>query len=459
MSFVILLYFAAGFLLLLFLCLLAVSAFIEKRPRAVVVTAGIIMVFELVWFGTYFWLEPPFYILLVPLAAVTSFVFLFFMRLGESPPLASKAVTERVDQRDVVFAREEYRPGTEKYRIYYNLRPENKDIDDRMRDLPELLKPGGRYYDPNLSPQIDAVFDEIEKLTTAVDGDVAESREDDSAEANTRTVKAMVRKQGAVAVGVTELNPMYVYSHVGRGPETWSAPIVNTHRYAIMFALEMDYYNVETAPHLPITGESARQYLIGSKISIALAAYIRSLGYPARAHVAGSNYQIMLPPVAQDAGLGELGRLGYLISPKYGPRVRLGAVTTDLPLLTDKPITFGVRDFCEKCLKCAVNCPSGAIPRGDRETVRGVEKWPLNVERCIHYWRRIGTDCGLCMKVCPFSHPPTLVHNLVRAGVRRSSFARTVSAWGDDLFYGRKVRYERYSEMEQPSQSVTGPNT
>jgi ferredoxin len=75
--------------------------------------------------------------------------------------------------------------------------------------------------------------------------------------------------------------------------------------------------------------------------------------------------------------------------------------------------------------------------------VRGVEKWPLRVEQCLRYWRLAGTDCGLCMKVCPFSHPPTLVHNIVRAGVRRSSFARTVSLRGDDLFYGRNVNYPR----------------
>ncbi|MBN1211302.1 MAG: reductive dehalogenase [candidate division Zixibacteria bacterium] len=448
MTVVVFLYFAVGFLLLLFLALLAVSSLIEKRPRAVVVCALLIIVVELVWFGCYFWLEPPFYILLVFLVALTGFILLFFMPLGESRPLKIGDIIQKVDERDIIFAREEYQPGTEKYEKYYDLRPENKDIDDRMRRFPELLQPGGRFFDPVGSPQIDAVFDEIEKLTFEVDGEIAERRVEVKPDKITRQIKGMVLEQGATAVGVAKLNPMYVYSHVGRGPEPWGSPIVNSHRYAIMFALEMDYYQVETAPHLPITGESARQYLIGAEISIALAAYIRSLGYPAQAHIAGSNYQIMLPPVAQDAGLGELGRLGYLISPELGPRVRLGAVTTNLPLLTDKPITFGVQDFCEKCLKCADNCPSGAIPRGGRVNVRGVEKWPLTVEKCIHYWRHIGTDCGLCMKVCPFSHPPTLVHNIIRTGLRRSSFARAVSARGDDLFYGKKVSYERFSDME-----------
>jgi ferredoxin len=71
--------------------------------------------------------------------------------------------------------------------------------------------------------------------------------------------------------------------------------------------------------------------------------------------------------------------------------------------------------------------------------VRGVEKWQLDIEKCYHYWRVIGTDCGLCMKVCPFSHPDNLIHNILRAGIKRSSFARSVSLLGDGLFYGKEV--------------------
>ena len=69
-----------------------------------------------------------------------------------------------------------------------------------------------------------------------------------------------------------------------------------------------------------------------------------------------------------------------------------------------------------------------------------MKKWLLEVESCLMYWRAIGTDCGLCMKVCPFSHPGNLVHNLIRAGIARSAVARRLSLWGEDVFYGRKAR-------------------
>jgi len=309
--------------------------------------------------------------------------------------------------------------------------------------LPELLGPGGRYYDPERSKQIKAAFRTIQTLTTQVDGKVSANKTGGDPSTITAEIKELVGRMGADEVGVTRLNKMFVYSHVGRGPEPWGKPIELGHKFAVVFTLEMSYDRVQQAPDLPITEESALQYLRGATISVSLARYIRNLGYPARAHISDSNYQVMLPPVAHDAGLGELSRMGYLISRKFGARVRLGAVTTDLPLVPDRPVVFGVQDFCATCLKCAENCPSAAIPRGGKTTVRGVEKWQLNVEQCLWFWRVAGTDCGLCMHICPYSHPPTFVHNVVRAGVRHAAFARRVSIWGDDFFYGRRVRLKR----------------
>lgn len=386
---------------------------------------------------------PSGYVLAFPLVTIAVLAILFFGPVGSHKSLYIGKIDLKVDERDTIFAREEYFSGIEKYEKYYTMRPEYKTIDDEIRKLPELLELGGLYYDPERSHNIRSIFTMIKDWTTRVDGEVSQTRiEIDPAEMSGK-VKELVRRLGADAVGIAELNPMYVYSHVGRGPENWGAPIENNHQFAIAYSLEMDYAHVEAAPDLPITEESVLQYLRGAQISISLAQYIRALGYPARSHISGSNYQIMLTPVAHDAGLGELGRCGYLISPKFGARVRLGAITTDLPLVPDKPISFGVQDFCEKCLKCATNCPTGAIEKGSKTVVRGVEKWPLDAEKCILYWRAVGTDCGLCMKVCPFSHPPTFVHNLVRAGIDRSAFARTVSAYGDELFYGKKVNYYR----------------
>lgn len=432
------LYLIVGGLVCILLELLSISSLKENQLRGATRSSTLFIAFALLWFGSYFVFSPPDTVLAVAVAAVLVFVGLFFMPTGRVRRMKIGPVTERYDERDVIFSREEYEPGSEKYEQYYSRRPEYKTVDDKMRTLPELLEPGGRYYDPVVSKKIDSIFEQIEKLTTSVDGPTANSRADVDAAKMTLAIKRKLLDLGADEAGIAELNPMFVYSHVGRGPEKWGDPITNNHRFVIAFTLEMRYDAVQTAPGLPITGETADRYLLAARISIELAEYIRSLGYPARAHISGSNYQVILPAVAHDAGLGELGRIGYLISPKFGARIRLGAVTTDLPLVPDKPVSFGVQDFCAKCMKCSTCCPSNAIPSENTSDVRGVGKWPLNVEQCLHYWRLIGTDCGICMKVCPYSHPPTLVHNLVRTGIRRSAFARSVSVMGDDFLYGKK---------------------
>ncbi len=431
---------AAGAAVCLFFALFAVDSIRERKPRASAVSAALVVAFGILWFGGSALLHLQGWLLYLPPMLLLMFAVFFYAPIGEGRSIRIEASNERVDERDVIFAREEYHPGTEKYEIYYSMRPELKEIDDRMRGLPELLEPGGRYFDPVRSSFSSAIFDIIRSLGVSVDGEVHAARIEVDPGEMTQAIKGHALCLGADDVGVANLNPAYIYTNVGRGPEPWGSPIVNDHRFVIVFDVEMNYDTVEQAPYLPITEESATKYLHVAMISISLARYIRRMGYPARAHIAGSNYQIMLPPVAYEAGLGELGRLGYLISPRFGPRIRLGAVTTDLPLIPDKPIEFGVQDFCEKCFKCAIQCPSGSIPGTARGSVRGVEKWQLDIESCMHYWRKIGTDCGLCMRVCPFSHPRSLVHKLIRKGIRKSSFARWISVHGDNVFYGKRIR-------------------
>jgi ferredoxin len=439
MGFSFLFFLIAGVIISLFWGLFSISSVIERKQRAALLSACLLAAFCGIWFGGLVFLFPDNHIMTVVLILTVVLTLLFFLPIGKTKVQQVGKLTQKVDERDVIFAREEYLPGTEKYDLYYAARPENREIDDKIRQLPELLTPGGKYYDPIRSAYVESQFEIQKDLVDDVDGPVSSRRQTIDAKEASGIVKRMAFHLGADSVGIARLNPYHVYSHVGRGPEPWGAEIKNEHPYAVAFAVEMDYHKVEEAPGIGISEETARQYAQVQRISIVLAEFIRQLGYPARAHIPGSNYQVMLPPVAYDAGLGEIGRLGYLISPRFGARLRLGGVTTEIPLEPDEPIRFGVQDFCEKCKKCAHNCPPGAIPFGSKTVVRGIEKWQIGTERCYHYWRVIGTDCGLCMKVCPFSHPDRLVHNILRRGIKRSSFARSVSVFGDDLLYGKRI--------------------
>jgi reductive dehalogenase len=146
----------------------------------------------------------------------------------------------------------------------------------------------------------------------------------------------------------------------------------------------------------------------------------------------------MMVPLAVDAGLGELSRMGYLITKEYGPRVRLSAVTTDMPLVPDKPIDIGVDDFCWTCKKCAVCCPSHSIPTGEKTQVNGTERWKLNAETCFEYWGKIGTDCNRCMMVCPWSHARTFPHRIIVFMITRNPISRRIFSAMDNIFYGKK---------------------
>jgi len=137
-----------------------------------------------------------------------------------------------------------------------------------------------------------------------------------------------------------------------------------------------------------------------------LAEFFRELGY--RALPAGNGVGLSIP-MAVDAGLGELGRMGLLISPKYGPRVRIAKVITDMPLVSDSPIRFGVTEFCEVCKLCADQCPSAAVSKEGRtwkgqshSNNPGVYKWYTEGAKCYDF---NGFSCSNCKRVCPYTKP------------------------------------------------------
>ncbi|MGH8673497.1 MAG: 4Fe-4S dicluster domain-containing protein, partial [Burkholderiales bacterium] len=98
--------------------------------------------------------------------------------------------------------------------------------------------------------------------------------------------------------------------------------------------------------------------------------------------------------------------------PFVGPRFKSAVVTTALPLAWDQPIDFGLQDTCNKCMKCARECPCSAISFGDKVMFNGYEMWKPDVERCTRY--RVtnphGSACGRCMKTCPYNHEGLLAH-------------------------------------------------
>ncbi|UCF40331.1 MAG: 4Fe-4S dicluster domain-containing protein [Gemmatimonadota bacterium] len=374
---------------------------------------------------------------LVLLAVATLGLLAWLLPLGRSLRPWDDTPTTRIDERDIMFSRRLLEPGTERFAAHYRKHPAHKAPDDAFRAEPGLLGKGASAYHPLAFPAADASFWTIERLRPHVDGAVAPERVDCDPASVTTFLRHWALKLGAVSVGVTELRDYHLYTTVGRGPD-WGRPVELDHTHALALAVEMDKATLDRAPLAPTVMESAQQYVASGVIAVQLADFIRRLGYPARAHIDG-HYRVICPLVARDAGLGEIGRMGLLMTPGLGPRVRLAVVTTTLPLTPDgRRRDPSVTDFCLRCRKCAVACPSGAISFGDPADIAGVTRWQIDQEACFTLWCRLGTDCARCVRVCPYSHPNTLLHNLIRTGVRRSAPFRRLAIPLDDVFYGRR---------------------
>ncbi|MHC4141516.1 MAG: 4Fe-4S dicluster domain-containing protein [Planctomycetota bacterium] len=428
---------AFGILAFLALAWAAIVSWREAEPRATGVFFLLAVVlpvpFMIVGLASFEGRTPAAAALLSVTAAVAV---VLVIPTGRTPVIGDDTPTKRIDERDVMFSRAAMTPGSARFEDYYAAHPDKKAADDEFRSQPGLLAPDTTMYHPYGFAAADATFWSVEHLRTIVDGDVAPQRlECDPAEIG-GFIRTWALRMGAVSVGVTRLEDHHLYTHVGRG-EQYGQPVTCEHDYAIAFTVEMARDMVAGAPKSPITMESAQQYMHAAVIAVQVAAFVRGLGYPARAHIDG-NYRVVCPLVARDAGLGEIGRMGLLMTPQLGPRVRLGVVTTSLPLPVDGRRYDGTMiDFCARCSKCADICPSKAIPLDGRSTIDGVKRWKIDSEACYTLWTKLGTDCGRCVAVCPYSHPDNLLHDLVRAGVRNSALFRKLAIRLDDVFYGR----------------------
>jgi ferredoxin len=358
--------------------------------------------------------------------------------MGNRFPAEDDTPGARIDERNIMFSRKLLEEGSQRFEEYYRIHPENKAPDELFRTYPGLLKKGAFYYDPVTASAAEASFETVTAFHPMLDHEnLPDTRHKVDPADITLFLKSWIKHLGAISVGVTELQDYHMYGTIGRG-DRYGEPVGLTHKFAIALSVEMDKNFLDRAPQAPTVMESAQQYLNAGIIAVQVAEFIRSLGYSTRAHIDGS-YRVVCPLVARDAGLGEIGRMGLLMTPELGPRVRLAVVTTDLPLVVDvKKRDYTMIDFCRRCQKCANICPAQAIAFDDRRKIDGVLRWQINSEECYTFWCKIGTDCGRCMSVCPYSHPDTFLHNMVRFGIKRSHLFRKIEIKMDDFFYGSR---------------------
>ena len=369
-------------------------------------------------------------------------------------PGSIRGKVNRFDERMQVFARNRaLPPDSQQYHQFYTEHPELEKYDVERRKKGGPLGKIGLIDKPNEGPNVAATLASLSIPFNLSLPEIVKPHSHPllngkkihlSPEEATTRIKGYATHIGADLVGIAKINPLWIYSHRGEifheNWEDWGREIPVDHHYAVVVAEEMSVDMIGPAPHTPSVVESMKNYAKGAYISTQLAAFIANLGYEATANHL-RHYTGILPPLAVDAGLGEVGRLGYLMTKEFGPRIRLSAVTTNLRLIPDKPVDIGVKDFCKFCKKCAVCCPSQSIPLdGEPKEFNGTLKWKLNDETCFGYWAKAGTDCCICMKVCPWSHARTFPHRLIVWLITRNKYARRIFSVMDDIFYGRNPK-------------------
>lgn len=368
------------------------------------------------------------------------------MRHTNNPTYVKDIVEDiqRVDERDIMFARQDlfryFGEDSEAFNEYYRNNPEQLEFDKKISRSVPL---GGN--NPDDAPIFRSQFKLIDRLglEEVVDGAPAKKRlkftEDQAAE----KVKAIAKMFGADLVNIGPLKREWTYSYTGctlgdqKGFLPRGAEIdLSRHPHAIVLGFHMDLRLLASAPYFPTLLATAQAYALSAWTAVRLAETIRMLGYSARAHHF-SNYQALLVPVAVDCGMGELSRAGYLLTKEFGLSLRLSAVTTDLPLAHDRPIDIAAQSFCGQCRRCADECPSGAIPKGEKVLHNGVRRWKLDEEKCYAYWHVNGTDCGICMAICPWTKPRTLFHKLNAELASEKGPHQRFMAWADRVVYGK----------------------
>lgn len=426
----------------LFFALLTISSFRERSFRAGALSSVFLAATTLFW-ALVILTAPP-WLNLTVLVLSGGFVFLSVTRFFWHPvPVRDLSQAVLYDERNNMFARNNLRHHPDLAKIYYRLHPKNRSCDRQIHNKPDFGDPGQVYYDPYTTPVYEAAFEYLHQTIPASMGDPAPEPEEVDLQKICTAIKDLVRFYGGCDTGFVTLAPFHFYSRKGRHAAGWGDPIDQSHKSAVVIVVPMEIQMLKHSPTATVIQESARKYVEAAKISNIVAGYLRRFGYQARAHNDG-NYEVLCVPLAVASGLGELGRMGIFMHKTLGPCVRLAVVTTTLALPDSGPgPDFYMENFCRICKKCARNCPSGSITTGKEPETRNFAHWSIDQEKCFSYWKTIGSDCGICISVCPYTKPDTLVHRLVRFYIRQNSINQHIALFMDDLLYGRRKKIAR----------------
>jgi len=258
----------------------------------------------------------------------------------------------------------------------------------------------------------------------------------------TAELREEARRLGISTIGVAAYDPRFTFAeYAGR----------NAGDRMIVCVVEQPWAVTQQLPCAVTEKTALATYAALGERMVQLAEWLQRRGFQARAEdYEGESLYIHY---AVQAGLGQLGLNGQLLTPQAGSRCRLAGITTNAPLVLDAPKDYGIEGVCDQCQVCVRRCPVGAIPAQRRE-YRGVTKAKLNTKRCFPIVTQVA-GCAICMKVCPVQK-----YGLTAVLAEYEDTGRILGKDTDDLEgYDWPVDGRHYGPGQRPrlAQELTAP--
>jgi ferredoxin len=209
----------------------------------------------------------------------------------------------------------------------------------------------------------------------------------------TEALRAEAARLGLSEVGFAPFDPRYVFDRVAAdGPSS-----TLSEGSVVVCLLEQSAELTQTIPSAKCERGVMRTYSeLVDRVAV-LAQLLQRRGFRTEIHGLGGS--LISIHYAVEAGLGQLGLNGQLLTPRVGSRCRIALITTNATLVHGQPVDYGIHAICDRCRVCVRRCPPGAIPVRRKEH-RGVTKAKIKPERCLPTVTQ-AHGCAICMKVCP----------------------------------------------------------
>ena len=215
---------------------------------------------------------------------------------------------------------------------------------------------------------------------------------------NTSRIETLCRQWGSSLFGVTDLRS-FKKEEILLSPD-----LMDQHPFAISIGYHLSdaiLDDIEDRPTPLYFQHYQRVNILLDSLGLLLTSAIQDLGFQAipipasqlvdwekqRGHLSHKH-------VAQAAGIGWIGRSNLLVHRKYGARVRLLTVLTNLPLRVNSSST----EDCGSCRACITVCPAGAIKEQKEDfDHHGCYEQLKVFSKTLRFSHHI---CGVCVKAC-----------------------------------------------------------